>query len=359
MNLVSFSDTLRAHPLFEIENIGMHKEYKLYKDSNDEALVGDVVRLAGTTDHPYTVVALDGRGRMRFDSDSPWDLQRDPYPWVVVHFELVERAQRPTARYASGEEPKKGDLVRVTKTGAERYVDSPGAHGFIYQEGDVLAEEQWFYSECTLIRRGETQYKNSFASAQALIAQRPGLVTPEQREAALRPILGHDRNGREVRRGDVGINARTKQWGTFVGDLFTDGDFIDDENFLPRRFPVWNVELLEEKAETGRINYDCDWPGSGTVPIAVLEALESFSRWLARPTLAERFEAFKARALEELRDCPALILTFDCDQRRGPHVLVEHPDLEPWVCGESYTHAAFSEFIADTERKLGRKALAK
>lgn len=323
-------------------------ECKLYKDSNDEALVGDVILLRPSNSRAHSahvVTKLDGRGYCRVDTDSAHELKVDPYPHRVSECTLIRRG-----------ETAKAVRVPWSKTpvhASDVCVRCLGSH--------TAGHEAY----CEYVAEGEPVKKPAF--------------------------LGHDRNGREVRRGNyvaVVLGGEVKRVvhamgitdGCFTGE---NGELLGDSSIVER----WSkkAELVDEKVERcdrhdirrepdgncTACQYDASRPPGLAAMVEnmskgdwvthdpkVGSALESFARWLAEPTLSERFEAFRARVHEELGAC-SLTLTFDCDQRRGPHVLVEHPDIEPWVCGESYTHAAFSEFIADMERKLGRKALSR
>jgi hypothetical protein len=115
-----------------------------------------------------------------------------------------------------------------------------------------------------------------------------------------------------------------------------------------------------------RINYDCDWPGSGTVPSESLRAIESFTRWLARPTLEERFDKFKARigALIVEAEADGVPHVFDCDARRGPTVIILHHDGDRTMLRDGEEdddiRGSFETEVFDVGRAaLGRKALAK
>jgi hypothetical protein len=110
-------------------------------------------------------------------------------------------------RYASGEEPRVGDFVRFDDGHSERSVQDVLSCGSVV----VMSNgEHWPTAGLRLIDRPRE------LSSTALVAQRPELVTPAPERCRLddtcdlprnhgpacRVLLGHDRHGREVRRGD-------------------------------------------------------------------------------------------------------------------------------------------------------------
>jgi hypothetical protein len=190
-----------------------------------------------------------------------------------------------------------------------------------------------------------------------------------------RPILGHDRNGREVRMGDriryVGhehtspvVAVDRSYFETESGYVTLDkAELVTDEkaercpgkvgskpcDLLPghggphmlamtKQEEARLLGRIEDPGKPTRINYDCDWPGSGTVPSEALRAVESFTRWLAAPTTVERFEAFKARMTMLLEGYSALKVEFDC-RAAGLLCVVRHP--------------VFAEMYPDDERRNG------
>lgn len=255
-------------------------------------------------------------------------------------------------RYGDGTEVRSGDVYRNNKLQREITLKM-GLRPAVSPE----------WANCTLIRRGETEAEKpgkllaDMWAAQAAKSIRdrslkaniqalelyaaqwnsPGVIT-RQHDAPV--VLGHDRNGREVRKGDR-ILAVDMGFVCTVSELHPDGRFagmsekqglcsvpeqhaeLVDEK-AERRFAVGNVEALGEKAEqigcvdnsghvweSGFCRYcRCTYHQAAAIESGVIDPdhfgfsaagktaapiVESFSRWLARPTMDERFEEFKEK----------------------------------------------------------------
>jgi hypothetical protein len=230
----------------------------------------------------------------------------------------------------------------------------------------------------------------------------------------IRPILGHDRNGREVRKGDRIrhysnsipdiVVAKTSN-GTsghpclFIDELgargfhFTETELVTDEKAEPAKCTAHGRPWCKNKncrheveperltdAELEQARKELQRPDvREAIDIANglhATALESFTRWLANPTLAERYAAFRAR-LTKLMECAPLVkFDFDCDAENGMQLRLRRPREVPnrgddWVCflprglsDEAFDRmvvAQLNNWATDIGREVlrGRKALAK
>lgn len=248
-------------------------------------------------------------------------------------------------RYASGEEPMVGDMF--TRRGDERWsLLTKESLQVELEDADPGAP---VFGDCTLIRRGE--------------------------------LLGHDRNGREVRRGDrVQHYSNTEH--PITVDAARGGFFVSPDN--PRSVRCAEAELVtDEKAERCNRRYadiPCDgnhvngrhgfndrnaiggrWEWWDT---DVGDAVQSFARWLAEPTLVDLYEdlkrkvaamAFKFSVFDietglDFTDSGAMVRL-----RVGQHRTTLHHTAAPlrWEAVEEF----FSAAVASEADRIGREAL--
>lgn len=104
---------------------------------------------------------------------------------------------------------------------------------------------------------------------------------------------------------------------------------------------------------------------STTTQPDISDSIESFTRWLAKPTLAERYEGFRSRMRELLEPYAALSLSFDCDAVNGPVCRVRHPMFtRKYGCDwYGFNDGASDETVMSAVRiwaeDIGREALRK
>jgi hypothetical protein len=317
-------------------------------------------------------------------------------------------------RYASGEEPMVGDFVRYAEERTERSVAQVGA-GYVRMSND----ETWPTCKLTLIHRpylAETVTEYVFKEGDCVelggaryTAEQPEHCRlsdtcdlPRNHGPACRVLLGHDRNGREVRRGDM---VRCFDNPSFELSAFS---FAPDTPFECAVFHSisGHKHILQKAAElvdgkpphpgpppgsdvrvnmgglpfeqwrrvdaaqkiTAQWLYECDWPDSGSVPISVLRAVEQACRALAGPTLAERYVATEVRVLlilaEEgvMEPCPIIDYRHANDGRPAGFI-IEVPSIGAEFVKVDGTSDArwglFREVVRECLRELGREALKK
>lgn len=282
---------------------------------------GDTVE---TDDGRQIVVAALMSGRK--GGEEPWCVQLIGRGHPCGRCVVLSRADgTPVYRYKGGEDARLGDVF-------EYFGDKVTLAGFTGEHGSTTlgcADPGTYYnpSACTLIRRAETQ-----PSSTALIAQRPELaakpgktlaeIAREIRDmrfpilddrkpghADARPILGKDRNGRDVRVGDIILAIdNSKVTPTRVqsvreniyhpGAWLFEGEETGRSGFFAT-IPDACAELVADDKTEPTITFEL-LPGECAESSGhrVIDALESFLRALNTPTKPDTLHVRRAEFVD-------------------------------------------------------------
>lgn len=314
-----------------------------------------------------------------------------------------------------GAEIREGDMVEVPS--GERRVEKLGVNGFLW--GNGIKQEQWFYSECAVLSRADGTPVYRYKDGEDV---REGDFYHCFRELRGMGECGieHEIDNPE----NIHYKMTAEDWGdaTLIrrageeNTVFNGGSAfhrafkkqIDDGLAAMREFETKSTcacgrraymldanrkcpdcnrcpaeygarcELAEGHAGPHGFN-DRNAPGGRwewTVPgepafegATAARSLESFARWLARPTLAQRFEVFGWRIFNLLRPYPSLSMKFDCSAGTGPLCIVHHPMFAEmyrnderavgYCFGEDSSDETVMQALRGWAEWLGRKELGK
>lgn len=312
--------------------------------------------------------------RIRFDwTGAPGDAIEGPMSctqspeWYARCAVVLSRADgTPVYRYKGGEDVRVGDTFR-----------NPNCAGDLTIFGAIASCDGW--SNCTLLRRADSPRE---LSSTALVAQRPELAPKDDR-----PILGKDRNGREVRRLDklrlVLSNCVFQvMFGndrTVTGDITSRGSSGLRIGDSINEYWEYTELVTDEKPESslfagagniGSTTFAKDGPDMFEAAEQATEAgkiLESTCRALAGPTLAERYAEFRQTVASIIStSCADLDVEAVTDVAKEQFLLRLRigPDWEqslwwpsrgPWEA----VRAEINRSVKIVEIELGRKALKK
>lgn len=260
-------------------------------------------------------------------------------PNVFAMDVVVRRADgTPVYRYKGGEDIRLGDMYETQ--GVTRSLTQEKLDEFYLCPHQEYCRGAW--KQCTLLRRATPPVDESKKRPGKTLQDYVDAIDAKKQELAAeqdRPVLGKDRNGRDVRKGDRLVDAGTGfkivaeqlDSGEFVGraEGWTRGwipqseaELVTDEKAEPLEHSAaamkkFEEELANAQKEIMRLVADC---GHGTI-------LESACLALSQPTRAERvasnYAKFDAAVTREVAREPSFSVVTDWNDR----------ELMAWMTG--------------------------